>query len=72
MLAYLDRPLQVDRLDALIVPVGGGGLISGIAVAAKVTETCSVRAQSAKLSLRTDARLWQHQPLFMQPSILTG
>ncbi|TVQ52458.1 MAG: pyridoxal-phosphate dependent enzyme [Phycisphaerales bacterium] len=26
---------QVDRLDAIIVPVGGGGMISGIAIAAK-------------------------------------
>src|SRR5699024_12687100 len=26
---------QEDRIDTLIVPIGGGGLISGIAVAAK-------------------------------------
>jgi threo-3-hydroxy-L-aspartate ammonia-lyase len=31
----LELSMQIDRLDYLVVPVGGGGLISGCAVAAK-------------------------------------
>ncbi|NPA28269.1 MAG: threonine ammonia-lyase [Epsilonproteobacteria bacterium] len=33
---YLEIFKEIDDLDAIVVPVGGGGLISGIATAAKV------------------------------------
>lgn len=34
-IVYINLFLQVDNLDAVIIPVGGGGLIAGIALALK-------------------------------------
>lgn len=47
--AALELLEQVPDLDAIIVPVGGGGLIAGIAVAAKVVRWTST-AYSASLA----------------------
>ena len=37
----INNCVQVPELDAIIAAVGGGGLVSGIAVAAKVNPTIS-------------------------------
>src|SRR5262249_29217875 len=35
--AALERPEQVPGLDAVVVPVGGGGLMAGVTIATKAT-----------------------------------
>ena len=42
---------QVDDVDAIIVPVGGGGMIAGIAVAAKTLyPSCQIIVSNHDLS----------------------
>lgn len=36
---------QLDNVDAIVVPVGGGGLIAGIAVAVKVIQISDQRSK---------------------------
>ena len=43
--AALELLAQVPELDAIVTPVGGGGLLSGTAIAAKSTATCHRRAR---------------------------
>ena len=50
----LELLAQVDRLDAVLVPVGGGGLLSGVLVAVK-TLLPQVRVVAAEPELADDA-----------------
>ncbi len=46
--------MQVPQLDAIIVPVSGGGMISGIAVAAKALKP-GIKILAAEPTGRNDA-----------------
>ena len=66
---------QAADLDALVVPVGGGGLMSGIATAIKA-RTPSIRIIGAEPATAADAaaskRANARQPAFEQPTIADG
>lgn len=53
-LPYCMLSLQVPELEAIIVPVSGGGMISGIAVAAKAIKP-SIQIIAAEPSGRNNA-----------------
>jgi len=62
---------QVPNLDAILVPVSGGGLISGIALYAKRINpqiriyACVPEGKMLEECLRTNERLWQNPPQFL-------
>jgi threonine dehydratase len=66
---------QTADLDALVVPIGGGGLMSGIATAMKARAP-RVRIIGAEPSAAGDAAASKHadsrQPAFEQPTIADG
>src|SRR6516225_1373912 len=61
---------QVPNLEAVVVPVGGGGLIGGIACAIKERKpgVRLVGVQTARLSSMV-AALSEHQPVTIEPAI---
>nr|WBB44918.1 serine racemase [Chrysogorgia stellata] len=62
---------QVPQLDAILVPISGGGMISGIAVAAKaIRPECRVFAveptgKDLAPSLKSRQRLWPDPPRYL-------
>lgn len=62
---------QVSNLDAILVPVSGGGLISGIALYAKRINpqiriyACVPEGKMLEECLRSNERLWQNPPQFL-------
>jgi threonine dehydratase len=60
---------QVPRLDAVVVPIGGGGLISGIACAIKAIrpEVRIVGVQTERLASMA-AAIAAHQPVTLEPA----
>ncbi|ELU14464.1 hypothetical protein CAPTEDRAFT_133965 [Capitella teleta] len=62
---------QVPDLDAILVPISGGGMTSGIAVAAKnirpETKVFAVEPEGKDLqaSLMAEQRLWKGEPKFL-------
>ncbi len=60
---------QVPELEAVVVPIGGGGLIGGIACAIKETrpEVKVVGVQTARLPSMVEART-QHGPVTIDPA----
>ncbi|KAK3084813.1 hypothetical protein FSP39_019483 [Pinctada imbricata] len=62
---------QVPDLDAILVPVSGGGMISGIAIAAKTIKPdikvfmVEPEGKMAEESLRAGERLWPDPPGFL-------
>lgn len=66
---------QLHSLDAIVVPVGGGGMISGISYASKSLHP-NIRIFGAEPSNVNDAyqskRLGSRQPQIMQPTIADG
>ncbi|XP_068205459.1 uncharacterized protein [Palaemon carinicauda] len=63
---------EVPDLDAILVPVSGGGMISGIAIAAKKSKhKCRVFAvepegKELQRSLEAKERLWSDPPRFLE------
>jgi threonine dehydratase len=69
---------QVPHLDAIIAPVGGGGLLSGITIAVRgLSETCRVYgaeptgADDAARSKASGERVRHHQPHTIADGLLT-
>ncbi|KAJ8312418.1 hypothetical protein KUTeg_009791 [Tegillarca granosa] len=62
---------QVPDLDAILVPVSGGGMTSGIAIAAKAIKPeikvfmVEPEGKNAEESLRAGERLWPNPPRFI-------
>lgn len=59
---------QVPDLDAIVIPIGGGGLISGVATAVRArrpkVEILGVQSESAPSMKRSfDANRWQEAPV---------
>jgi threonine dehydratase len=61
---------QVPSLEAVVVPIGGGGLISGVACAIKESKPAVrvIGVQTARLPSMC-AALAQHQPVTIEPAI---
>lgn len=63
---------QVPNLDAILVPVNGGGLISGIALYAKDINpairifACVPEGKMLAECLSAGERLWSHPPRFLE------
>lgn len=63
---------QVKDLDAILVPVSGGGLISGIALYAKHLNpnirifACVPEGKMLQECLSEEKRLWPEPPKFLQ------
>jgi len=66
---------QVADLDAVVVPIGGGGLISGIATAIKTTrpeiEILGVQSESAP-SMKTSLEAGERRMIDLEPTIAEG
>jgi len=60
---------QIDQLEAVVVPVGGGGLIGGIACAVKESrpEIRVVGVQTARLPSMKEA-VREHHPVTLEPA----
>jgi len=62
---------SLDNLDAILVPISGGGMISGIALAAKqinpATKIIAVEPRGKELGpcLKAKQRLWSNPPQFI-------
>ncbi|XP_061196424.1 probable serine racemase [Saccostrea echinata] len=62
---------QVPELDAILVPVSGGGMASGIAIAAKAIKPnikvflIEPEGKMCELCLQTGTRLWSDPPKFL-------
>lgn len=63
---------QIKDLDAILVPVSGGGLISGIALYAKHVNpkirvfACVPEGKMLQECLNEEKRLWSDPPKFLQ------
>lgn len=63
---------QLTNLDAILVPVSGGGLISGIALYAKRINpniriyACVPEGKMLEECLKEEERLWPNPPQFLQ------
>lgn len=68
-LEFLD---QVPELDAILVPTSGGGMISGIAIAAKTIKPdikvflVEPQGKDVERCLREGKRLWSNPPQFLR------
>jgi threonine dehydratase len=60
---------QIENLDAVVVPIGGGGLIGGIACAIKESKPNAkvIGVQTSRLPSMKQA-LYEHQPVTLEPS----
>jgi threonine dehydratase len=60
---------QIDHLEAVVVPIGGGGLIGGIACAIKESNPAIrvVGVQTSRLSSMAEA-VRQHHPVTLDPA----
>ncbi|MEM8991478.1 MAG: threonine ammonia-lyase, partial [Pseudomonadota bacterium] len=64
---------QEPALDAIVVPIGGGGLIAGMALAAKAMKPgVEVIGAQAELFDAVKAKIEQTQPNFAGPSLAEG
>lgn len=64
---------QVPDLDAIVVPIGGGGLIAGMAVAAKaIKPSIEVIGAQARLFDAVKARIEGFEPHFAAASLAEG
>ena len=68
----LELVKQVEQLDAVLVPISGGGMTSGIAVAVKAVQPkCKIIAVEPEgkdlwKSLKNKERLWPNPPQFLK------
>src|ERR1700761_6205872 len=60
---------QIENLDAVVVPIGGGGLIGGIACAIKESKPSAkvIGVQTSRLPSMKQA-LYEHQPVTLEPA----
>ena len=73
--AGLELMDQVPELDAMMVPVGGGGLLAGVILAANASVEVygaePKNADDAYRSLRTGVRVMEHRPDTLCDGLLT-